>query len=249
MGRVPALSCLAYDVPVPLTFRDAAPDDVDAVAALVESAYRGESSKIGWTTEAHLLDGQRTDRAADYFDELRARIREIRASEARVYQRIREIFSLASDYDENDQQTTRFFALMQNKMHFAATGLTAAELVRQRADAQRPNMGLTAWSAQRVLKRDVGVAKNYLSTREIDTLNRIVVMFLDQAQFRAERRRDIKMADWENSLDKFLRDTELPVLSGAGTVSHDEASSWATMQYDAFAERRREEAEAKAAAR
>ena len=173
---------------------------------------------------------KRTDRAADYFDELLARIREIRASEARVYQRIREIFALASDYDDSNDATLRFFAFMQNKMHYAATGLTAAEIIRRRADADKPNMGLTNWTGGRVLKRDVSTAKNYLDAKEIDTLNRIVVMFLDRAEFRAQRRRDIKMADWETDLDKFLVDTELPTLSGAGTISHDEALDWAGAQ-------------------
>lgn len=192
---------------------------------------------------------KRTDRAADYFDELLTRIREIRASEARVYQRIREIFALASDYDDSNDATVRFFAFMQNKMHYAATGLTAAEIIRRRADADKPNMGLTNWSGGRVLKRDVNTAKNYLDANEIDTLNRIVVMFLDRAEFRAQRRRDIKMADWETDLDKFLVDTELPTLSGAGTVSHDEALDWAGAQYDAFVDRRRNEAEVKASER
>jgi len=192
---------------------------------------------------------KRTDRKADYFDELLARIREIRASEQRVYQRIREIFALASDYDEADQEMLRFFAFMQNKMHYAATGLTAAEIVRRRADAEKPNMGLTSWSGGRVLKRDVGTAKNYLDANEIDTLNRIVVMFLDQAEFRAQRRKDIKMVDWETALDKFLLDTELPVLASAGTVSHEQALDWANAQYDAFAERRRLQAESEASAR
>jgi hypothetical protein len=192
---------------------------------------------------------KRADRRADYFDELLARIREIRASEARVYQRIREIFALASDYAEGEQETLRFFAFMQNKMHYAATGLTAAEIVRRRAGAEKPNMGLTSWSGGRVLKRDVGTAKNYLDEKELDTLNRITVMFLDQAEFRAQRRNDIKIADWSTALDKFLRDTELPVLAGAGAVSHDEALDWAEGQYTAFAERRRVEAEAKGAER
>jgi len=186
------------------------------------------------------------DRRADYFDELLARIREIRTSEARVYQRIREIFSLASDYVEDQQVTNTFFAVMQNKMHFAATGLTAAEIIRKRANASESNMGLTSWSGRRVLKRDVGTAKNYLDEKEIDTLNRITVMFLDQAEFRAQRRQDILMQDWEFFLDKFLLDTELRVLDNPGAVSHDQALSWATTQYDAFFERRRLEAEAAA---
>lgn len=185
----------------------------------------------------------------DYFDELLARIREIRASEARVYQRIREIFAMAVDYREGEQATQRFFAIMQNKVHYAATGLTAAEIVRRRADAALPNMGLNTWKGSRVLKQDVGTAKNYLNAREIDVLNRITVMFLDQAEFRAMRRQDIRLADWDGFLDKFLRDTELPVLGSAGKVSHAQARDWAELQYDAFAQRRRLEAEQLAEAR
>jgi hypothetical protein len=175
----------------------------------------------------------------DYFDELLARIREIRASEARVYQRIREIFTLATDYREGEEATQVFFATMQNKMHFAATSMTAAEIVRRRADAAEPNMGLTTWKGGRVLKLDVVTAKNYLDASEIDTLNRITVMFLDQAEFRAQRRQDIRMNDWTAFLDKFLRNTELPVLADAGSVSREDAQAWAHEQYDAFAERRR----------
>jgi len=192
---------------------------------------------------------KRTDRAADYFDELLARIREIRASEDRVYQRIREIFTLASDYGESDNVSLRFFAVMQDKMHYAATGMTAAEIVRRRADVDKPHMGLTTWSGGRVLQRDVGTAKNYLDAKEIDTLNRIVVMFLDHAEFRAQRRRDIKLADWTADLDNFLAGTELPVLTTAGAVSDEEALDWSGTQYDAFAVRRRLEAESAASSR
>jgi hypothetical protein len=195
----------------------------------------------GFTLDDDRLKGR--DRLADYFDELLARIREIRASETRVYQRIREILALAVDYVEAEEETQVFFAAMQNKMHYAATGMTAAEIVRRRADAGKANMGLTAWRGVRVLKHDVTTAKNYLAEKEIDTLNRIVVMFLDQAEFRAQRRRHIRIREWAGFLDKFLRDTELPVLADAGSVSHEEALSWAETQYDAFTERRRLEAE------
>ncbi len=198
----------------------------------------------GFTLDDERLKGR--NKLADYFDELLARIREIRASEARIYQRIREIFALASDYIEDEQATQVFFAMTQNKMHYAAAGMTAAEIIRRRAGSGKPNMGLTSWTGSRVLKRDVTTAKNYLDKKEIDTLNRIVVMFLDQAEFRAQRRQDIKMRDWEMSLDKFLRDTELPVLPDAGSVSREEAIAWANEQYDAFAERRRLQAEASA---
>jgi len=195
----------------------------------------------GFTLDDERLKGR--DRLTDYFDELLARIRDIRASEKRAYQRIREIFALASDYQEGETDAQVFFATMQNKIHFAATGMTAAEIVSRRADAGRPNMGLTAWTGGRVLKRDVPTAKNYLAEREIDTLNRIVVMFLDQAEFRAQRRQDIKMHDWTAFLDKFLRDTELPVLAGVGSVSQEDARVWAEDQYGRFVERRRLAAE------
>lgn len=198
----------------------------------------------GFTLNDERLKG--TDSVTDYFDELLSRIRDIRASEARVYQRIREIFALAVDYREGEQETQRFFATMQNKMHYAATGHTAAEIIRRRADSTLPNMGLTAWKGDRVIKRDVGTAKNYLDAQEIDTLNRITVMFLDQAEFRAQRRQDIHMHDWQAFLDKFLRDTELPVLTDAGSVSHDDALDWAHEQYDTFADRRRLDAEKQA---
>lgn len=201
----------------------------------------------GFALDDERLKGNRSP--VDHFDELLARIRDIRASEARVYQRIREIFALAVDYREGEQATQRFFAIMQNKVHYAATGLTAAEIVRRRADAALPNMGLNTWKGSRVLKQDVGTAKNYLDAQEIDVLNRITVMFLDQAEFRAMRQQDIRLADWDGFLDKFLRDTELPVLDNAGTVRHADALEWAQRQYDEFAERRRLEAEQAAEAR
>jgi len=211
------------------------------------TARLGEYLVKGFAMDDERLKGERGP--ADYFDELLERIREIRASEARIYQRIREIFAMAVDYREGEQATQRFFAVMQNKMHFAATGLTAAEIIRQRADAAKPNMGASTWKGSRVLKQDIGIAKNYLDTDEVDTLNRITVMFLDQAEFRAMRRQDIRLADWDGFLDRFLRDTELPVLEGAGKVKHVEAVEWANRQYDAFAERRRLEAEQVAEAR
>ena len=182
----------------------------------------------------------------DYFDELLARIRDIRASEARVYLMIRNIFALACDYQEDDKETQVFFATMQNKMHYAATGLTAAEIVRTRADAEQPNMGLTNWKGSRVLKSDVTIAKNYLDDEEIDTLNRITVMFLDQAEFRAQRRQTIRLGDWTSFLDKFLTDVELPLLTDAGQIGHADAVEYANEQYDQFAQRRRLDSEQQA---
>lgn len=200
----------------------------------------------GYLTKGFVLDDERlkgSRSVADHYDELLARIRDIRASEARVYQRVREIMAMAVDYREGDESTRHFFAGMQNKMHYAATGLTAAEIIRHRADATKPNMGVNAWTRSRVQKKDVGTAKNYLDVQEIDTLNRITVMFLDQSEFRAMRRQDIRLHDWDGFLDKFLRDTELPVLDNPGKVSHADAVDWALREYDAFAERRRLDAE------
>jgi hypothetical protein len=198
----------------------------------------------GFTMDDERLKGNAG--IVDYFDELLARIREIRASEARVYLMIKNIFALASDYEEGEKDTQLFFATMQNKMHYAATGLTAAEIVKNRANAELPNMGLTNWRGSRVLKTDISTAKNYLDNDEIDTLNRITVMFLDQAEFRAQRRQTIKMTDWEIFLDKFLTDVELPVLESAGKVSRDNALDFAHTQYEQFAEKRRLEAQQEA---
>ena len=204
----------------------------------------GEYLVKGFTMDDERLKGQAS--VVDYFDELLARIRDIRASEARVYLMIRNIFALAADYAEDDTQTQQFFATVQNKMHYAATGLTAAEIISQRANAERPNMGLTNWKGTRVSKADTGTAKNYLNSQEIDTLNRITVMFLDQAEFRAQRRQTIQMADWGGFLDKFLADVELPVLQGAGRIRRQQALKLAHQQYDQFAEKRRLEAEQQA---
>jgi hypothetical protein len=197
-------------------------------------------------TKGFVLDDERlkgNDALAEHFEELLARIRDIRASERKAYQRVRDIFALAADYVDDQEETQRFFAIMQNKMHYAAAGMTAAEIVRTRADATAKNMGMTNWSGTRLLKKDVGTAKNYLDEKEIDTLNRIVVMFLDQAEFRSQRRQNIVIRDWETFLDKFLADTELPALQGAGSVKHQEAVEWAAGQYDIFDDQRRIEAE------
>ncbi|MCP3957598.1 MAG: virulence RhuM family protein [bacterium] len=175
----------------------------------------------------------------DYFDELLERIRDIRASEARMYLRVREIFALAADYDPSDKDTTTFFQIMQNKLHYAATGRTAAELVAERADHARPNMGLTSWKGGRVAKNDVRIAKNYLAADEISELNRIVVMWLDFAEDQARRRKQVFLKDWQTRLDEFLRFNERDVLGGAGKVSHQEAMDRAEAEYERFAARRR----------
>lgn len=180
----------------------------------------------------------------DYFDELLERIRDIRASERRMYLRVREIFALAADYTPDDSTTSKVFQVIQNKLHFAATGLTAPELIAARAHADAPNMGLTSWRGDQVLKSDVAIAKNYLSEPEIDELNRIVVMFLDFAEDQARRRAQIFLKDWQTRLDDFLRFNDRAVLPDAGRVSRDEANRVASEEYSRFAARRRAQLEA-----
>ena len=176
----------------------------------------------------------------DYFDEILARIRDIRASEQRMYMRVREIFSMAGDYDLSRSETTRFFSIIQNKLHFVATGMTAAELIQLRANAELTNMGLTSWLKTEVRKTDVTIAKNYLRENEIDELNRIVVMWLDFAEDQASRRKQVFMKDWETRLDDFLVFNERRVLDHAGSISKDDAETHAKQEYDRFAALRRE---------
>ncbi|BBO90750.1 virulence RhuM family protein [Desulfosarcina ovata] len=175
----------------------------------------------------------------DYFDEMLARIRDIRASERRMYLRVKEIFAMAGDYNPSWAETTKFFSVIQNKLHYAATGLTAAELIRSRADNTLPNMGLTSWKADEVRKTDVTIAKNYLNEKEIDELNRIVVMWLDFAEDQALRRKQVFMKDWERKLDEFLKFNDRNVLPNAGCVSKKVADEHAKLAYDRFAKRRR----------
>lgn len=193
----------------------------------------------GFTMDDERLKNPPGAGVPDYFDELLERIRDIRASERRVYLRVRDIIALAADYTPNDAETQAVFQVVQNKLHFASTGKTAAELIASRADSARPNMGLTAWKGDAVRKCDVTVAKNYLDEREIDELNRIVVMFLDFAEDQARRRKQVFLADWKTKLDEFLRFNERRVLTDAGRVSRSEAQSKAEHEYEAFAARRR----------
>lgn len=183
----------------------------------------------------------------DRFDELLDRIRDIRASERRMYLRVREIFAMAADYSPSLPETTHFFRLIQNKLHFAVTGKTAAELIIERADSNLPNMGLTTWASGRVRKTDVTVAKNYLREPEISELNRIVTMWLDFAEDQARRRKEVFLKDWAERLDAFLAFNERDVLEGAGRISHKQAGIHAEAQYEEYAARRRALLEAEGA--
>ncbi len=175
----------------------------------------------------------------DYFDEMLERIRDIRASEKRMYLRVREIFAMADDYIPNDQETQTFFSIIQNKLHFAATGLTAPELLKIRANHSLPYMGLTNWKEDEPRKTDVSVAKNYLIESEIEELNRIVVMWLDYAEDQARRRKKVFLKDWEHKLDEFLRFNERNVLNDKGSVSRKEAQFYAENEYEQYAAQRR----------
>ena len=183
----------------------------------------------------------------DYFDELLERIRDIRASERRVYLRVRDIFTMAADYQPSNKETNRFFQAIQNKLHFAATGQTAAEIITSRVDINKPQLGLTSYKGDKIRKSDVTIAKNYLNETEIKALNRIVNMWLDYAEDQALQRKQIFLQDWDNKLDSFLSFNDRNVLQGAGTVSKAHADTLAKEAYDLFIVNQRQLNEAQGA--
>ena len=188
----------------------------------------------GFTMDDERLKNPPGPGLPDYFDEILERIRDIRSSEKRMYLQVRNILALAADYTPSDTDTQRFFQTVQNKLHYAATGKTAPELIVERADHAKPNMGLTSWKGDVVRKGDVTIAKNYLQEKEIIELNRIVTMFLDYAEDQARRRRQVFMRDWREKLDDFLRFNERSVLSGSGCITREEADKKSLEQYDMF---------------
>lgn len=175
---------------------------------------------------------------ADYFDELLERIRDIRASEKRFYRKIQDIFATSVDYDGKSDRAQLFFQTVQNKLHWAIHGHTAAELIAERADATQPNMGLTSWKGAKVRKGDIATAKNYLTQDELTSLNRIVTMYLDYAEDQARRRQPMHMADWEEKLNAFLQFNERDVLTDAGAISAELAKTRAEEEYERFNARR-----------
>ena len=176
---------------------------------------------------------------ADYFDELLERIRDIRASEKRVYQKVKEIFALSVDYDSRSDAAQNFFKSVQNKLEFAATGHTAPEIIASRADATKDNMGLTAFKGAKVRKTDVTVAKNYMTHEEISMLNLIVNMYLDYAELQAKNHRAMHMADWEEKLNQFLQFNGREVLQNFGKVRREVAEALAITEYEKFDAHRR----------
>lgn len=184
-------------------------------------------------------------RGLDYFDELLERIRDIRASEARFYSQILDVIATAVDYQKGDDRNRVFFGRIQNKLHFAVTGQTAAEILAIRANPTEPNMGLTNFKGSKVQKGDVTVAKNYLLEDEIRTLNRLTTMFLDYAQLQAQQRRQMTLSDWEKQADKFIDFNDFPVLDDAGRISKKQADAKAIERFEVFNDaRNRSEAEA-----
>ena len=174
----------------------------------------------------------------DYFDELLERIREIRASERRAYQKIADVFEqCSSDYNSNSEETKTFYAFVQNKMHYAITGKTAAEIIHDRADSEKPTMGLTSWKASpdgKIIKSDITVAKNYLNEKELDRLNRIITMYIDYAEFQALNEQIMTMKDWLDITDQFLKYNRQEILKNAGSISHVEAMAKAEGEYEKF---------------
>ena len=179
------------------------------------------------------------DGRPDYFDELLEQIRDIRASEKRFYQKLRDLFALSSDYKVTEKSTNQFFAETQNKLLYGTTGKTAAELIWERADAKAPNMQLQSWSGSIVRKADVLVAKNYLRADEIDILNRLVSIFLESAEFRVKMRKDLTLDFWRASVDKLLLDHDVPLLKSHGKISMEQAKKRAALVYEEFNARRK----------
>lgn len=179
------------------------------------------------------------DGRPDYFDELLSRIRDIRASEKRFYQKVRDLFALSSDYDKTDKATQMFFAETQNKLLYAVTQLTAAEIISSRANAALPNMGLTSWKGTIVRKGDIIIAKNYLQPSEIDSLNRLVDIFLTSAEERVKGRRDLTIDYWRKNVDSLLTFQDKPILQGRGRISNAEAEEHVKGVYDAFNAKRK----------
>lgn len=193
-----------------------------------------------YLTKGFAMDDDRLkDPKWDYFDELLERIRDIRSSEKRFYQKIRDLFALSEDYRANEKETGLLFAEVQNKLFFAITGHTAAELIVERANPSMPNMNLTSFSGNRVRKADVVIAKNYLLADELDQLNRLVSMFFEFAEFRAKNKEHLKLANWREYVNNFMTFNEQPLLKTAGQISRVEMEQIAKQRYEQFDNQRK----------
>ena len=196
-----------------------------------------------YLTKGFILDDQRLknpDGRPDYFDELLERIRDIRASEKRFYQKVRDLFALSSDYDSTDKATQNFFAETQNKLIYAATKMTSPEIILSRADSSKPNMNLTSWKGKIVRKQDIYISKNYLTQDELDTLNRLVTIFLETAELRVKMRKDLTLKFWEDNVDKLISDNDFPLLDDKGSWSRIQADKKVEEIYLEFDQRRKD---------
>lgn len=195
-----------------------------------------------YMVKGFVMDDERLknpDGRPDYFDELLARIRDIRASEKRFYQKVRELFAISSDYDSTDKATQMFFAETQNKMLYAVTGKTASEIIINRADYNKSNMALTSWKGNVVRKQDIYIAKNYLNSDEIDSLNRFIVVFLETAELRAKNRKDITINFWKENVDKILELNDKAVLQTKGSVSNEQMEKTVEQMYEKYDAKRK----------
>ena len=197
-----------------------------------------------YLVKGFVMDDERLknpDGRPDYFDEMLARIRDIRASEKRFYQKVRDLFALAADYDKTDEATQTFFATVQNLLLYAVTQKTAAELIVSRANPADPHFGLLTWKGTQVRKQDILVAKNYLTEDEIDTLNRLVVIFLETAELRTKRREEIRMSFWRQNVDQIISSNGFPVLTHAGKVAHAQMERATSARYLDYDQRRKQD--------
>lgn len=218
-------------------------DMILAVGFRVRSARGTQFRKWANTTlKEYLLKGfvmdderlKNPDGRPDYFDELLERIRDIRASEKRFYQKLKDLFALSSDYVSNDKETADFFSSTQNKLIYSVTGMTAAELIVARADASKPNMSLTNWQGTIVRKADIYTSKNYLTHDELDILNRLVTVFLETAELRVKIRKDLTIAYWKETVDKLITDNGIALLKGKGSISQEAMRAIVSKRYDEF---------------
>ena len=227
--------------------------NLDAILAV---GYRVRSSRgvqfrrwASTTLKEYLLKGfvmdderlKNPDGRPDHFDEMLERIRDIRASEKRFYQKVRDLFALSTDYDKTDEATHQFFATVQNLLIFAVTQKTAAELITVRADPSDEHFGLLVWKGSKVRKQDILVAKNYLTEDEIDTLNRLVTIFLETAELRAKSRTETRMAFWKENVDQIISSNDFPLLSHAGSISHKQMEQQTSGLYLDFDKNRKQQ--------
>ena len=198
---------------------------------------------IEFLRKGFILDDERLKNPGgryDYFDELLERIRDIRASEKRFYQKIRDLFALSSDYSSSDETIQSFFAQTQNKLIYAVTLKTAPEIIAFRADSSKPNMNLTSWKGKVVRKSDIYISKNYLTKEELDTLNRLVIIFLDSAELQVKMRKDLKICFWKDSVDKILADHNFPILESKSTQNRLAINSLVEKEYIEFDKNRKQ---------